>query len=175
MMAGEEQTPTEEGTEVMAKQVAKANVAPKTKYDITMETVNGLLADYEKVMDPKGNEPSEEEGIKQQQAFLKVIKMVLKLEGHDFNQAYEALLQWVLKNINGVMSMRYRNRFMDLLKSMPVMDLRLLEAMLHLMTSTCDGRSRGVAISRYGFGRIEKCVSDVQQAERLQGFYAQYM
>lgn len=170
----EEGTTPQEGTEVMAKDVAKANVAPKSKYDVTMETVNGLLAEYVKLMDPKGNAPSDEDGIKQQQAFLKVIKMVLRLEGQDFHKGYEELLQWVLKNLDGVMGPRWRNRYMDLLKTMPVMDLRLLEAMLHLMTTTCDGRGRGLAVSRYNFGRLEKCVNDVRQVERLQGFYAQY-
>lgn len=169
----EDNTQTE-GTEVMAKDVARANVVPKSKYDITMETVNGLLANYVKVMDPKGNAPSDEDGIKQQQAFLKVIKMVLKLEGQDFHNGYEELLQWALKNLNGVMGPRWRNRYMDLLKAMPVMDLRLLEAMLHLITTTCDGRSRGLVISRYNFARLDKCVNDVRQVERLQGFYAQY-
>jgi len=157
------------GEETMAKQAA-AVVQIKSKLTITMETVSGILKQYEEIMSPK-RATSEEEGVEQQTKLLRHIKMVMRLEGQDFNTAWDSLLQWVYKNRDGCMHMRYRNRWQDKMKAVAVMDRNFLERVLHMMAQTCDPQSRSVAVSRYDWNRIHRCVNDEMQVERLKGFY----
>lgn len=163
---------------VLAKEAAGAiplrNSAP-TKYEVTMDTVDAYLAQYEKGMATNGIVVVTD-GVDLQRGLLRHIKMVLRMEGNDFDNGWEELLRWTKKNNtpSGVVGPRWRNRFIDQAVIMSGRDREMLERILHLLCATCDGQSRAAALSRYDFRRIYKILPDTIQAQRIEGFYQQY-
>lgn len=163
---------------VLAKEAAGAiplrSSAP-TKYEVTMDTVEAFLKEYEKGMATNGV-VSVADGADYQKGLLRHIKMILRMEGMDFNDGWEELLRWVKKNNTptGVMGPRFRGRFIEQAITMSQRDREMLERVVHLLGATCDGASRAAALSRYDFRRIYKILPDTLQSERVEGFYQQY-
>jgi hypothetical protein len=146
-----------------------------TKYEITMDTVDAYLAQYEKAMATNGV-VTVEDGVGQQRGLLRMLKMVLRMEGSDFDNGWEELLRWVKKHNSetGVMGPRFRGRFIERATEMSSRDREILERLLHLLGATCDGASRAAALSRYDFRRVYKILPDTIQSQRIEGFYQQY-
>lgn len=162
--------------EILAKEAAGAVPLRNTQtpYAMTMETVNGFLKRYVEVMAPNAS-VTEEAGLECQKGLLRHIRMILRLEGHDFDQAWSELLQWVYANLKGCMGPRYNTRFLDKAITIARIDRDFLERLIHLLCATADGQTRGPVISRYDWKRIQRVVNDVTIAEKIQGYYQQFV
>jgi hypothetical protein len=149
--------------------VPMRSTAP-TKIEVTLETVRGLLTTYETEM-AVNKELTDETGVTQQMALMRAIKMVLRLEGEDFNTGWQLLLTWVKSHLGDIMGVRYRGRKMDLATRMPSSDRKRFNALLHLLCSTADPAARVLFLTRYDYGRIHKLYEQDDVASKIEGFY----
>lgn len=160
-------------TLMMAKEasgaVALRSSAP-TAAEVTLSTVRGLLATYEKEMDINRH-VSLETGVSQQLALMRAIKMVLRMKPEDFGLGWEMLLEFARRHQKGLMSMNYRNRFLDFAKSMSSRDRKLFQVLVHLIASSADHASRQLMVNRYDFGRLQKMLDNDESAALIEGFY----
>lgn len=142
-----------------------------TAFETTKLSVQHILSQYEKEMDI--TKPFRiEVAVDQQMALLRGIKMVLRLEGQEFNEGWSWLLDWALQHRNGVASRAYISRGLDYAKRMGARDRQLVNMLTHLMIITADPLSRGIAMSRYNFDRVYKFFEkDSDAAIKLEAFY----
>lgn len=160
-------------TTMLAKEASGAvplrSSAP-TALEVTLATISGLLATYEKEMDV--NKPvSIEVGVSQQMSLLRAIKMVLRMKPEEFNQGWSLLLAFAKRHEKGLMGMAYRYRFLDFAKTMAARDRKLFQTLVHLIAITADPASRQLAVSRYDFGRMQVILDNVAGQELIEGFY----
>lgn len=158
----------------MAKEASGAvplRSAAPTRYEVTRDTVAVILRNYEEDM-AVNKSITIDDGVTHQMALLRAIKMILRLEGGDFINGWDMLLTWVATNLNGIMDVRRRNRFIDYGKRMPSRDRVLHQAMIHLLAITANPTVRHVALTRYDFGRIHKLFdNEGDVASKIEGFY----
>lgn len=105
------------------------------------------------------------------QTFLwQTIKWVLSKDRGEFAMLYAELLNFILQHRTGVFSERYVFRFFDQLR-MTTPERRNFERMLHLMLSTCDPKSRQIALRQIDFKTTLQGFPDNAVHQRVVGFY----
>lgn len=144
--------------------------AAPSALDVTLSTLKGITQQYDVIMDIQ-RQTSIEEGAQQQMNLMRGIKMVLRLEGTDFNKGWSEVLAWANLHLKDTFSMAYRNRFLDYAKRMTRQDQTAAPVLIHLIAVTADPAARQLAIKRYDFNRLYTLFDGTNIAEKLQGFY----
>lgn len=142
---------------------------PRAAEHILLDSLDQRMNAYLAVMG-KGKSVDTAQGVLQQTNLWGIIKWVLSKEQGEFTVLYGRLLQIIDTNSDAAFSAAYAFRFFESLR-LSVVDRRNFERMMNLLISTCNPRTRAMALKQIDLRRTLDGFIDNTIQQRVVAFY----